>query len=75
MLKTINPATGKEIIAIKKDSSISINEKQISAKVAQKKWATTPLSERIKIIQVFAEKLAEKKEKLAEILTLSLIHI
>ena len=69
MLKTINPATGKEIIAIKKDSSISINEKQISAKVAQKKWATTPLSERIKIIQVFAEKLAEKKEKLAEILT------
>ena len=68
-MKIINPYTLEIIKEIPSDTVTSIQEKMIIAKDAQLKWKNYSVSERIKCIVRFANKLDEQKERLAKDLT------
>ncbi len=71
-MNLINPATGETIKAISEDSPESVEEKFLKARDAQSSWAETPLRDRKKTIERFAELLEAKKEDLAKTLTLEM---
>lgn len=59
------PATGESVWQGKESTAEQVNAAIANARQAQPKWAATPLSERIEILQRYAEKLTEKKEAIA----------
>ena len=69
MLKIMNPANQTLIQQVEEDTPDQVVAKFKRAQAAQKKWAKVPLAEKIAMIQKFKGLLAEKKEKLAAILT------
>ena len=68
-LKILNPATNALIKELPEDSDVSIGEKFATARAAQKKWAATPLKERIACLQRFRALVADRMAPLAKTLT------
>ena len=68
-MNVTNPATGTVIGEIPEDTPESIAEKFQGARAAQPGWAAIPLQERIVRIHLFRDRLVEKKEDLARVLT------
>jgi len=69
MFEVINPATLEVISTFEEDTTQSIKEKFSKVKKAQINWQETALSERKKIIQVFADLLVKNQESLAQTLS------
>jgi acyl-CoA reductase-like NAD-dependent aldehyde dehydrogenase len=69
MLKIINPATETLVRELEEDTATSIAEKFKRAQGAQKKWAATPLTERVSALRKFRDLVIERREKLAAIMT------
>lgn len=68
-MKVTNPATEEVIAELKEDSKESLEKKYGLLKEGQKKWAATPLVERVAVLQKFSSLLKENIEELARILT------
>lgn len=68
-MQIINPANNELITEIAEDSREQIHAKYEKLKVGQKKWLAVPLSQRIEIIQRYAELVKENIEDLALTLT------
>lgn len=64
-----NPATGQIIASLPIDTPETVSQKARQAREAQKIWAHTPLSERLRLMQVFRLKLTEQQEALARLLS------
>ncbi|HYO97504.1 MAG TPA: aldehyde dehydrogenase family protein [Polyangiaceae bacterium] len=64
-----NPATGAVIEEVAEDSALDVARKLERARRAQPAWASTPLSERVAIIDRFRESVARERDQLALILT------
>lgn len=65
----INPATEEILREITEDNPRTLADKFQSLKNAQAGWSALTIRERVKILQVFTESLAEQIESLASILT------
>jgi acyl-CoA reductase-like NAD-dependent aldehyde dehydrogenase len=68
-MEIINPATEEIIVNLPEDTEDSIIEKYNLLLDAQPAWNGVSLSERVKILQKFAELLKENIESLAKVLT------
>jgi acyl-CoA reductase-like NAD-dependent aldehyde dehydrogenase len=68
-MEIINPATEEVIVNLPEDTEDSIIEKYNLLLEAQPAWNAITLSERVKILQKFAELLKENIESLAAVLT------
>lgn len=68
-MQIINPANNELISEIAEDSREQIQAKYEKLKAGQKKWLAVPLSQRIEIIQRYAELVKENLEDLALTLT------
>ena len=68
-MNIINPATQELITTVVSDDQQSIEQKVISLRAGQKKWAAIPLAERVAIIRRFAELLQTNIETCASVLT------
>ena len=68
-MKIINPATETLIREVKDHAHAEILEKFERAKIAQKSWVEKPVHERVRCIEKFSERLKERIEPLAELLT------
>jgi len=71
-LNVINPATDETFEEVQEDTASSIQEKFKRAQNAQKKWAQTSLSDRLKPIERFKNLLIENTEELAKTLSLEM---
>ena len=67
---SINPATGKQLAAIKIDGAAEVDQAVARAKDAQQLWARTPGAERGRILNRAAELLISRNEDLARLETL-----
>ena len=63
-----NPFT-EEVIEVSSDKSEELLKNFNFQKENQKKWAETPLKERLSYIEKFSEELGKREENLAEVLT------
>lgn len=68
-IPVINPATNEEIAHVPMASKDLVNEAVAFAKAAQKKWALVPAPKRADYLFSIGQKMKEKKEQLAQILT------
>ena len=68
-MKIINPATEEVIKDVKEDTESTIIEKFKLLKVAQPKWESVSLNERVDIIKRFSDLLEKNIESLASVLT------
>jgi acyl-CoA reductase-like NAD-dependent aldehyde dehydrogenase len=68
-LHVTNPATGEILASLPIDSPETVCEKVQLAHAAQKKWAQTPLSERLTLMQAFRTQLLSQHEDLALLLS------
>ena len=68
-MNIINPATQELITTVVADDQQSIEQKVISLRAGQKKWAAISLAERVAIIRRFAELLQTNIETCASVLT------
>lgn len=68
-MQIINPATEEIIAEYKDDTQLSLSEKYSKLRDASVTWSNISLSERIDIIQKFAQLLSKDKESLALLLT------
>jgi acyl-CoA reductase-like NAD-dependent aldehyde dehydrogenase len=68
-LKIINPATGAPIDELGADDAASVATKAAAARLAQPRWAATPLAERLAAIRRFRAGLVAELETLAATLT------
>ncbi|MFC4617491.1 aldehyde dehydrogenase family protein [Camelliibacillus cellulosilyticus] len=68
----INPATGEVIGYVTLSSAAEVNEAAEAAKAAQKKWAKVPAPKRGEYLFRIGELLRERKEKLAQLLTMEM---
>lgn len=68
-MKIINPATEELIKEVKEDNESSLKRKWGLLKVAQSKWETVALKERVSILQKFSSLLERDIEQLASVLT------
>jgi acyl-CoA reductase-like NAD-dependent aldehyde dehydrogenase len=66
----MNPATGETIVEVPLSSAESVNVAVIAAKKAQKKWALVPAPQRAEVLYRVGYMLKERKEKLAQLLTM-----
>jgi acyl-CoA reductase-like NAD-dependent aldehyde dehydrogenase len=69
MLNIVNPANGRVIAELPKDTSDSVAAKCRAARVEQPAWASTPLATRLQAIARFREEIVRDSERLAAILT------
>ncbi len=69
MLNIVNPANGRVIAELPKDTAESVAAKYRAARAAQPKWAATPLATRLAAIRRFREEVVRETERLAGILT------
>ena len=68
-MNIINPATEEVITTLSEDTFSSLQNKFSHLETGQKLWYQKTLNERIDILRVFKELLAENIESLASILT------
>jgi acyl-CoA reductase-like NAD-dependent aldehyde dehydrogenase len=68
-VKVINPANETVIRELEEDTPASIAAKYESARKSQKAWAAVPLSERLKVVRRFRDRLVFQREKLSVLLT------
>jgi acyl-CoA reductase-like NAD-dependent aldehyde dehydrogenase len=68
-MKVVNPANNQLIKELSEDTAESVGAKFKAAQDAQKLWAKTSLSERVKVLQNFRQALVSDENRLAEILT------
>lgn len=68
-LKTINPATGKEIKSYKAMSDSEMNKAIEDCNKAFMDWKMKPAEDRAKVIKNIGKKLAEHKDELAKLMT------
>ncbi|MFD2513544.1 NAD-dependent succinate-semialdehyde dehydrogenase [Pontibacter locisalis] len=71
-IKTINPATGKEVKSFDADSSEEVNSKIEAAHKAFEQWRDTPFEERAKHMYKQAEILEQDAEKYGRIISLEM---
>lgn len=69
MLTILNPATEEILRSLPTDSPASIQDKFALAKASQHRWAKTPLEERKRALQNFAQKLKDHEDTLASTLS------
>jgi acyl-CoA reductase-like NAD-dependent aldehyde dehydrogenase len=69
-MQVTNPATGERIAELPEDTPATIADKVERARRAQQKWGGAPLGERIAAISRFRRLLADRREELAQTLTL-----
>ncbi len=69
MLNIVNPANGRVIAELPKDTAESVAAKCRAARAEQPVWAATPLSTRLAAIRRFREEVVRETERLAAILT------
>src|SRR5690625_1022434 len=65
-----NPANGEVITEVPLSSAETVNEAVETAKRAQKEWALTPAPQRAEVLYEVGNLMKEKKEHLAQLLTL-----
>jgi len=68
-MKIINPATEEVIASIQEDTLSSLQKKFTQLKEKQPSWYQKPLTDRIYILRIFKDLLAENIESLAAVLT------
>lgn len=66
----INPATGETILEVPLSNSSSVNAAVQAAKSAQKDWALVPAPQRAEVLYRVGYILKERKEELAQLLTM-----
>ena len=64
-----NPATQEIIGKVPKLTDLEVMVAVVQAGVAQKRWAATPVRERLKILARFAELLCEQKDSVAAVIS------
>ncbi len=64
-----NPATQEIIGKVPKLTDLEVMVAVVQAGVAQKRWAATPVRERLKILQRFAELLCNQKDSVATVIS------
>jgi len=69
MLSIVNPANGRVIAELPKDTAESVAAKYRAARAEQPAWAATPLDKRLAAIRRFREEIVRESERLAAILT------
>ena len=70
--ETITPIDNSVCYEDNLNTTDDINEVLKEAKIAQKKWAVTPLDERITYIQKFIDEIVSKKDEIAKEITLQM---
>jgi len=70
--ETITPIDNSVCYEDNLNTRDDINEVLKEAKIAQKKWAVTPLDERITYIQKFIDEIVSKKDEIAKEITLQM---
>ena len=70
MAHVVNPATGESITEVPLSTSETVAQAVSAAKEAQKKWAQVPAPIRGELLYRVGQIMAERKEKLAQLLTL-----
>ncbi len=68
-LRIINPATEELVRELEEDTPATLTQKLAAAEAALPAWQRLPLATRLQMIRRFKELLAERKAKLAELLT------
>lgn len=66
----LNPATGEKIARVPLSTHIEVEKAVSGAKMAQKKWALVPAPKRAEQLYRIGQLMTERKERLAQILTL-----
>src|SRR5699024_1823487 len=66
----VNPATGETIVEVPLSRSADVDQAVKAAKNAQKEWALVPAPQRAEIMYDVGNKLKEKQEQLARLLTM-----
>lgn len=69
LIPVLNPANGKKIAQVPMASKEVVHQAIADAKQAQKKWALVPAPKRADYLYEVGQKLKERKEQLAQILT------
>ncbi len=69
-MNIVNPATGEIVKSVPEVAAADLPTLLAAAKVAQKSWAQRAVSERKAILSKFRELVSERKEQLAQTLTL-----
>ncbi|GLC88066.1 aldehyde dehydrogenase family protein [Lysinibacillus piscis] len=64
-----NPANGEQLATIPRSTGKEVAEAVVAAKTAQKKWALVPAPKRADYLYAIGQKMKEKKEYLATVLT------
>ncbi|GGB50571.1 aldehyde dehydrogenase family protein [Virgibacillus dakarensis] len=66
----VNPATGETVVEVPLSSGGSVNDAVAAAKKAQKEWALVPAPHRAEVLFRVGSMMKERKEKLAQLLTM-----
>ncbi|MGY0692568.1 aldehyde dehydrogenase family protein [Virgibacillus sp. FSP13] len=66
----INPATGETVVHVPLSNKDSVNNAVSAAKQAQKEWALVPAPQRAEVLFRVGSLMKERKEKLAQLLTM-----
>ncbi|WP_368652735.1 aldehyde dehydrogenase family protein [Ornithinibacillus sp. 4-3] len=66
----INPATGEAVVEVPLSSAKSVDDAVKAAKAAQKEWALVPAPERAEVLYRVGDLMKERKEEIAQLLTL-----
>src|SRR5438552_3994886 len=64
-VRSTNPATGEVLREFECASQEEVDAAVVRARVAQKVWRETPISERIRVLRNFQQALYEKKDDIA----------
>ena len=67
--KCINPANGEIIGNVELDNTSQLKELVSEARIVQKKWKSTPLSQRIKQIKKIRDYIVDNAESIAEVIS------
>ncbi|RLL48512.1 aldehyde dehydrogenase family protein [Oceanobacillus piezotolerans] len=66
----INPATGEVIVHVPLSPASAVDEAVVAARAAQKEWSLVPAPQRAEVLYRIGYLLKERKEKLAQLLTM-----
>lgn len=69
LIPVLNPANGQEIAQVPMASKEVVHEAIAGAKKAQKEWALVPAPKRADYLYAIGQKMKERKEQLAQVLT------
>ena len=68
-LRSFSPVDGQKVWKGNSASYAEVRRAVSSARAAQPAWASLPLSERVAVIEAFAEKLKEHADELAAVIS------